>query len=84
MLKETLDMIEACDDIKPSQYLGRDDHPLIEQAEAQADAELITDAGKPNYKVMDRLGYEVTRGEYDSFGWLSGCIHTSKGIIVFG
>lgn len=84
MLKETLEAIEACDDIKRSDYLDRYDHPLLAQAEAQADAELINDAGKPNWKAMDALGFKVTRGDFDSFGWLTGVIHTSKGKLVYG
>lgn len=48
---------------------------------------LIQDDGHPNFKAMPLLkakGYTVERGEHDSFGWLSGIIHTGKGKIVYG
>jgi hypothetical protein len=52
-----------------------------------ADQLLITDTGGVNFSTVNYLrmnGFPVTPGEQDSFGWLSGCIHTRHGIIVFG
>ena len=51
---------------------------------------LIESGGQPNYEAMEQLKemsngrYFVTPGETDSFGWLTGCLHTPKGIIVYG
>lgn len=48
---------------------------------------LITKEGRPDWHahaVLKGNGFRVTKGESDSFGWLTGCIHTSKGIIVYG
>lgn len=48
---------------------------------------LITNDGRCNRQAMSTLreaGFSVTPGETDSFGWLSGCIHTPKGIVVYG
>ena len=48
---------------------------------------LITESGSPNYQNIDLLrkhGYIVTPGETDSFGWLTGCLKTSIGTVVFG
>ena len=47
---------------------------------------LITNSGKCNWENINHLrtnGFDVTAGEEDRFGWLTGCIHTSKGIIVY-
>jgi hypothetical protein len=37
-----------------------------------------------NINILREKGYRVFPGEKDSFGWLTGCIKTNKGIIVYG
>lgn len=62
-------------------------HPLVQEVVNLANGELITNKGECNYaahRTLKLAGFPVTRGEYDSFGWLSGLIHTKKGIIVYG
>lgn len=52
-----------------------------------ADIMLITNSGGcdwTNIEALRNAGFNVTAGERDSFGWLSGVIHTSKGRIVYG
>lgn len=52
-----------------------------------ADDELITSEGKCNWRnhaILKGNGFPVTCGEKDSFGWLTGCIETKNGIIVYG
>jgi len=69
-------------------YLQTIDHPAILAVIALSDSILITDEGEPNYDVIDSLyhdhGYFIYPGERDRFGWVTGCITTRKGIIVFG
>lgn len=63
-------------------YLTR--HNLVE---ALANELLITEDGQPNYekhRELKALGFPVLRGEYDSFGWLSGMISTPVGYFVYG
>ena len=60
---------------------------LAEEIDEEASALLIGRDGRPNYEAMaelKKLGYEVVPGETDSFGWLTGCIVTKKGEIVYG
>jgi hypothetical protein len=48
---------------------------------------LIENDGKCNWDNMEhlqKLCYYVYPGEQDRFGWLTGCIDTSKGTIVYG
>lgn len=48
---------------------------------------LVGDEGEclwENHEILKREGFPVFPGERDRFGWLSGCIQTKKGIIVFG
>ena len=62
-------------------------HPLVQNVVDLADGELITNQGACNWTAHELLkdaGFPVTCGERDSFGWLSGVIHTQKGMIVYG
>lgn len=48
---------------------------------------LISPEGKCNWKNITKVknsGFDVFAGEKDSFGWLTGCIKTDGGIIVYG
>lgn len=52
-----------------------------------ADQALITDEGKCDLDAIDIVkqhGYSVFAGEQDRFGWLTGCIQTKKGLLVYG
>ena len=37
-----------------------------------------------NHDILADYGFPVFPGERDRFGWLTGCIQTKKGIIVYG
>lgn len=64
------------------------DHASVALLSAQAAGVLITKEGAPDFEKIDELqtnhGYFVFPGERDHFGWLTACIQTKKGIIVFG
>ena len=68
--------------------LHETDHPLIDAIQGLATDLLISEEGTPFYSEIDRLyktyGYFIFPGERDRFGWLTSCIRTKKGIIVFG
>jgi hypothetical protein len=81
------------------QYIDNDDtiqvnnnqydrtHSLIIAALYLANESLIGDDGHPDRKNMDRVsenGFGIFPGEMDRFGWVTGCIELSRGIIVFG
>lgn len=60
---------------------------LISQIQEHACDDLIFHNGVCNYPAIQRVmaaGFNVFPGEADRFGWLTGCIETNKGIIVFG
>ena len=64
-----------------------DFHPLVQNVVVLADELLITNTGSCNWtahKLLKDAGFPVTCGERDSFGWLSGVIHTTKGMVVYG
>lgn len=91
-LVECLKKIEASDlpDVPKFEivYLHRNDHELICETEGLANQVFIDEEGQPRFEEMDKLwhdyGYFIFPGERDRFGWLTGCIQTKKGIIVFG
>lgn len=68
--------------------LSNQDHLLISVIRHLANVLLIDKDGGPNFDEIDRLyqeyGYFIFPGERDRFGWLTACIETKKGIIVFG
>ncbi len=75
---------EHVDDV----YLEAKMHALVEKIEALASDVLVSEGGQPNFNQMDKLfamyGYFVFPGDRDRFGWVTGCLRTKKGIIVFG
>jgi hypothetical protein len=64
------------------------DHPLIDEIIFIAERLLIDDKGQANFDEIDRLcnehGYFIYPGERDKFGWVTACLQTKKGFIVFG
>lgn len=50
--------------------------------------ELFIVDSRQNREAIDHFNktsnWIITRGEVDSFGWLSGVLHTKKGRIVYG
>lgn len=93
-LLDKLDALMESGDFKSSvceddgrTYLSGD---KIVEIDEDASGVLIESGGYPNYESMGQLKklsngrYFVTPGETDSFGWLTGCLHTPAGIIVYG
>jgi hypothetical protein len=93
-LIEKLDTLMVSGDFKSSvceddgrTYLGGD---KIVEIDEDASGILIESGGRPDYDAMMQLKklsngrYFVTPGETDSFGWLTGCLWTPVGIIVYG
>lgn len=64
------------------------DHPLVDEIIFIATRLFIDDKGEPLFDEMDRLqhdyGYFIFPGERDRFGWVTACLQTKKGFIVFG
>lgn len=52
--------------------------------------DFITSEGQPDefrIKMLDKISdgkYSIIRGEYDSFGWLTGVVVTPRGKITYG
>lgn len=73
--------------LDPESVILSDESEKVRAAVLAAEAQLITKDGQPNWdtiEVVRGAGFPVFKGESDGFGWLNGCILTSKGIIVFG
>ena len=68
--------------------LTEHDHPVVDEVVFIATRLFIDDKGNPLFELMDQLqhehGYYIFPGERDSFGWVTACLQTKKGFIVFG
>lgn len=96
-LIEVLREIESSKEITkviPDEIMGEDgsyspsDLPeLVQEAEYLANHVLFDKVGQcawGNHRKLKTAGFNVTAGESDSFGWVTGVIHTTKGRIVYG
>jgi len=87
-LVRLLNKLEASDLPEIADHVLTDDSlSLINEIEDLAERLLITEEGRPhfeNHAFLSEHGFHVFPGEVDSFGWLSGCIQTKKGVIVYG
>jgi hypothetical protein len=62
-------------------------HPIVIAALYLANDILISDDGHPDRENIDKIiekGFCIFPGEMDRFGWVTGCIELSRGIILFG
>lgn len=67
--------------------LNDEQKKIINEVESLVCSYIIDKRGHVDYEAKTKLyeaGIKITPGETDSFGWLTGCVHTKKGIVVFG
>jgi hypothetical protein len=89
-LIEGLAKLETDSEVTPQKYLHEQEWPeaIFKVERVSGLANCLVRGGDPDWtaiKVLeDRTHYKVFAGEKDSFGWLTGCILTRKGILVFG
>lgn len=82
-----LEEISSDDSIEVTDDFYSNTNSLVCAAKYLADKYLIGDDGHPDRDNMDivvRAGFPIFPGEQDRFGWLTGCIQLSRGIILFG
>ena len=95
LLNECLDSLLKNPDLYKVSICEDDDRvylsgPGVILIDEVASVALINPSGKCNWEGHDELRklsdgkYFVTAGEVDSFGWVTGCINTPAGIIVYG
>lgn len=70
------------------EILHRGDHPHVIDIEGLAIDLFISSSGDPLFHEIDQLwethGFFIFPGERDRCGWITACLQTKKGIIVFG
>ena len=62
-------------------------NPLVSATIYLANEILIGEDGHPDRMNMDKViqkGFRIFPGEVDRYGWVTGCIELSRGIIMFG
>ena len=89
-LLKLLNYIENNEEIEPIRYLSSIDNQDIKDIvitiQYLAAMYLLKSNSLPNRDNIKRLeqnGFKVTPGDTDLDKWLSACIKTSKGVIVF-
>lgn len=77
-------------DVPPHEdmFLHNDDHEKVAEVIAIATSLFVGKEGQPVFDDMDAFwhdhGYFIFPGERDRSGWVTACLQTKKGIIVFG
>ena len=87
LLIHLLRYINADDSIQVTNNQYDRTHPIVVAALYLANEALIGDDGHPDRPNMDKViskGFRIFPGEMDNYGWLTGCIELSRGIIMFG
>lgn len=82
-----LEEISSDDSIEVNDPYYSNTHPLVVAVKYMSNQYLIDSDGHPNQEHIDticRAGFPIFPGEQDRFGWLTGCIQLSRGIILFG
>ena len=78
------DLPDGDDDV----ILHHSDHELVAMIECIATEIFIGEEGDPLFSEIDRLlreyDYFIFPGDRDRYGWLTACLRTKKGVIVFG
>ena len=60
---------------------------IINAACKLANELLISEDGHNKWNehdILSKAGFRVFSGETDGFGWITGCIQTKKGLILYG
>lgn len=89
-LVECLQSVEATPSLEnePEVQLDTVDHPLIDEIIFLATHLFVDEKGTPAFECIDQFhlehGYFIYPGERDRFGWVTACLQTKKGFIVFG
>ena len=68
-------------------YLRGQQNPTIQKIANLASVVLFTDEGLnilENHRILIENGFPIFAGEEDAFGWVTGCIQTKKGRIMYG
>lgn len=87
LLIHLLSFINKDDTIEVIAHNYDRNHPLVIAILHLANEILIGEDGHPNRKNIDKViekGFYTFPGEMDRFGWVTGCIELSRGIIIFG
>ena len=90
-LIETLKNIEKEDNIKVRELFNSEilsnKIMLVKRVNYLAGSLLINDEGNINLEEIRKIeesGFNIFPLEMDSFGWVTGGIQTSKGVVMFG
>ena len=87
LLIHLLQRVNEDESIEVVNHFYSSSHPLVSAAIFLANNCLIGDDGhiiRENIDEVIRAGFPIRAGEMDRFGWLTGVIELSRGMIMFG
>lgn len=84
LIVELLKEIDIDESVTVNEEGYFDNHPLIVAVQYLASSYLTDGDIYEHTMRLSSYGYSMYPGEKDSFGWLTGCIKTKRGVIVFG
>lgn len=93
-IKELIQSIEDDDKIIKQEWLGTVPYSLDKNQKKKVDklcgilTEILSSGIRvpeyTNLSILDKNGIKITRGDHDSFGWLTAVLHLEKGKLVLG
>ena len=91
-IKKLIKDIEDDDLIEQAEWLDSNKYEKKQQNKIDKLSILITEIlscnitipDVTNLNILDKNGIKITRGDYDSFGWLTAVLHLEKGKILIG
>ena len=91
-IKKLIKDIEDDDLIEQTEWLDNNKYNKKQQNKIDKLSILITEIlscnitipDVTNLNILDKNGIKITRGDYDSFGWLTAVLHLEKGKILLG
>lgn len=93
-IKELIQSIEDDDKIIKQEWLGTAPYSLDKNQKKKVDklCDILTEILScgirvPEYvnlSILDKNGIKITRGDHDSFGWLTAVLHLEKGKLILG
>ena len=82
--KDVSIIISLLNKIDEDESIDINNNILVKAVIYLADDCLTGDDDYYNIECVKKAGFDVFAGEQDRFGWLTGCIQTKRGVIVFG
>ena len=91
-INKLIQSIQDDDSITKSEWISDKDYEPTQQKKINKLKDILTEIlscgtripDYTNLSILKENGIEITKGDYDSFGWLTAVLHLEKGKILLG